>query len=354
MPEITIDGLRVAAAEGTTVLQAAREAGIAIPSLCYDPRVTPGGSCRICLVEIEADGGGRTVPACTYTVKEAMVVRTGSEGLQRFRRNLLDLVLSEQPDGPCPRCAEIGLCEVHALARELGAEGERFAGAHSGAAVHDGNPFIGRDYSRCIFCYRCTRVCNEVEQANAIVPGGRGFTSRITTLMERGLMQTSCTFCGQCINTCPTGALSDLPRRERAGGKPVQRSVQTVCPFCGTGCTLLLDVVEGRIAGARGDPTSPVSRGSLCVKGQFGWDFVHSPERLTRPLVRRDGDLRPATWDEAYDIIARRFSAIRDAYGPDAMVFWSSARATSEANYLFQKFARAVIGTNNVDNCART
>lgn len=354
MPEITIDGLRVAAADGATILQAARAAGIAIPTLCYDPRVTPGGSCRICLVEIEVGRGRRHVPACAYPVREGTVVRTESEGLRRFRRDLLDLVLSEQPDGFCPRCAEAGDCELHALARELGADGRRFAGAHSGAAVHDGNPFIGRDYSRCIFCYRCTRICNEVEQANAIVPGGRGFASRITTLMERGLMDTSCTFCGQCINTCPTGALSDLPRRKRADGKPVERSVQTVCPFCGTGCTLLLDVAGERLVGARGDPTSPVSRGSLCVKGQFGWDFVHSPERLTTPLVRRNGELRPATWEEAYEIITPRFSAIRNAYGPDAMVFWSSARATSEANYLFQKFARAVIGTNNVDNCART
>ncbi len=346
-----VDGRRVELRDGDTVLDAARRAGARIPTLCYDPRLEPGGSCRLCLVEVE--GIGRPVPSCAYPASEAMAVRTRSDALHRFRRDLLDLVLSEQPDGECPRCTQIGPCELHLLAVEYGAWGGRFSGAQSGARADDGNPFILRDYSHCIYCYRCTRVCNEVEQAHAIVPGGRGFDSRITTLLNRGLMDTACTFCGQCINTCPTGALADLPRAARSAG-PVERSVTTVCPFCGTGCTLELDIAAGRIAGARGDFASPISRGSLCVKGQFGWDFVNSPDRLTTPLIRRDGELRPATWDEVYDAVARRFSEIKEADGPDAMVFWSSARATSESNYLFQKFTRAVIGTNNVDNCART
>jgi len=317
--------------EGDTILEVARRVGADIPTLCYDPRLEPAGSCRLCLVEIE--GGGQPVPACTFPASEGVKVRTHSPELVRYRRRLLALVLS---------------------AGEHGAQGRRFRGASSGAPVDDGNPFILRDYDQCIYCYRCSRVCNEVEQAHAIVPGGRGFATRITTLFERGLMDTSCTFCGQCINTCPTGALADLRRVGKAKAADISKSVKTVCPFCGTGCTLYLDVAADRIVGVRPDFGSPVSRGSLCVKGQFGWEFVHSPDRLIGPLIRKGGQLREATWEEAYDLIAKRLASIKAAYGPNSIAFWTSARAANEANYLMQKFARAVIGTNNVDNCART
>lgn len=347
-----INGTSVEFPEGDTVLEVAQRAGAEVPTLCYDPRVEPAGSCRLCMVEVE--GRAQPVPACTFPASEGLNVGTHSPALHEYRRRLLELVLSELPEGECRHCAEIGPCELHRLAAQHGADGARFRGATSGAKVDDGNPFILRDYDQCIYCYRCTRVCNEVEQAHAIVPGGRAFGARITTLFERGLMDTSCTFCGQCINTCPTGALADLPRVGKAKAEDIRKSVKTVCPFCGTGCTLYLDVAAGRIVGTQPDFDSPVSRGSLCIKGQFGWEFVHSPDRLTTPLIREDGELRPLRWEEAYDLIAERLVSIKDAYGPDAMVFWSSSRATSEANYLFQKFARAVVGTNNVDNCART
>lgn len=352
MGQIRIDGKTVAFTGGDTVLEVARRLGADIPTLCYDPRLEPAGSCRLCLVEVE--GREQPVPACTFPASEGMRVRTQSPALAHYRRRLLELVLSELPEGECRHCAEIGPCELHRLAREYGAQETRFRGATSGARVDDGNPFILRDYDQCIYCYRCTRVCNEVEQAHAIVPGGRGFATRVTTLFERGLMDTSCTFCGQCINTCPTGALADLTRVGKAKATDISKSVKTVCPFCGTGCTLSLDVAGDRIVGVRPDFDSPVSRGSLCVKGQFGWEFVHSPDRLTSPLIRLDGQLREASWEEAYDLIAERLSSIKDAHGPDTIVFWTSSRATNEANYLMQKFARAVIGTNNVDNCART
>jgi predicted molibdopterin-dependent oxidoreductase YjgC len=303
---------------------------------------------------VEIEGRAQPVAACTYPAEDGQSVRTTGERLDTFRRGLLEMVLSEIPAGECRHCAEIGPCELHDLAERHGARSGRFSGATSGKQVDDGNPFIMRDYDKCIYCYRCTRVCNEVEQAHAIVPGGRGFGTRITTLLERGLEEADCTFCGQCINTCPTGALADLPRAGKVRAEQINASVNTVCPYCGTGCTMNLDVAGDRIVGVRPDFASPAARGSLCIKGQFGWEFVHSPDRLTAPMIRRNGTLEPSTWDEAYDHIAARFSAIKREHGPDSMVFWSSARATSEANYLFQKFARAVIGTNNVDNCART
>lgn len=352
MGELRIDRRRVEFEAGETILQVARRAHIDIPTLCDDPRVTPSGSCRLCLVEIEERPN--PFPACTFPALEGLSVQTDSAALAAYRSRLLDLVLSELPERECRHCAEIGPCELHALAARYGASGGRYRGATSGALVDDGNPFILRDYEQCIYCYRCTRVCNELEQAHAIAPAGRGFETRVATLFERGLMDVTCTFCGQCVNTCPTGALADLTRMGRVRASDLTASVRTVCAFCGTGCGIRLDVAGDRVVGVRPDFTSPVSRGSLCVKGQFGWEFIHSSDRLTTPLVRADGKLRRATWDEALGVVADRLRSICDAYGPDSIVLWSSARATSEANYLFQKFARAVIGTNNVDNCART
>jgi predicted molibdopterin-dependent oxidoreductase YjgC len=352
MAELRIDGVSIDYRQGETLLDAARRAGAAVPTLCYDHRVAPGGSCRLCMVEVA--GRPSPVAACVFPASEGLEVRTESPKLDEYRRHLLELVLSEMPEGECHHCAEIGPCELHALASRYGAGAGRFRGPISGARADDGNPFILRDYEQCIYCYRCVRVCNELEQAHAIAAGGRGFGSRIVTLFDRGLMETTCTFCGQCINTCPTGALADLPRLGRARATELTASVRTVCPFCGTGCGLRVDVAGDRVVGVRPDFDSPVSRGSLCIKGQFGWEFVQSPERLTTPLIRAGGQLRAASWEEALDLVATRLASIRATSGPDSIVFWSSARATSEANYLFQKFARAVIGTNNVDNCART
>jgi predicted molibdopterin-dependent oxidoreductase YjgC len=351
MGEMLVDGATVEFREGETILEAARRAKVAIPTLCYDPRLEPGGSCRLCMVEIE--GRPQPVAACTFPASAELSVRTQSEALHDYRRRLLEMVLSEQPEGECRHCAEIGPCELHRLAAEYGASGSRFRGARSGVRADDDNPFILRDYERCISCYRCVRICNEVQQSYAIVPGSHGFATRIATLFERGLMDTTCSFCGQCLNTCPTGALADRVRLGRAKASEIAKSVKTVCAFCGTGCTFYLDVAGGRIVGVRPDFDSPVSRGSLCVKGQFAWEFVHSPDRLTTPLVRENGELREATWDEAYDVIAERLGSIKDAFGPDSLVFWSSSKATNEANYLVQKMARAAIGTNNIDNCAR-
>lgn len=348
--EAFIDGVAVPVEGRPTILEAARPLGTPIPTLCHDPRLDPAGSCRLCLVKVE----GRRLPvaACAQRLEPGMVVTTSDEELRDLRRTILRLVLSENPAGECTKCRELGPCELHRLAEEHQV-GAAFSGVSSGTQPDDSNPFILRDYAKCIYCYRCTRVCGEVEQAHAIVPSGRGFASRIATAFDGGLLESPCTFCGQCIQTCPTGALADRKMLGRARAEDVTE-VRSICPFCGTGCGITLRVAGGQVIGATPDWSSTPSQGSLCVKGQFGLDFIHRRDRLTTPLIRRDGALEPASWEDAYDLIARQFTAIKAESGPEAFAFWSSARGTSEANYLMQKFARAVIGTNNIDNCART
>jgi predicted molibdopterin-dependent oxidoreductase YjgC len=346
-----IDGHSVSLLPGETILKAAGRAGIKIPTLCYDPRVHPSASCRLCLVKVRR----RRLPiaSCAHRVEAGMEVITTDPDLESWRRTILRLVLSENPAGECPKCIELGPCELHALARDHGLEDGGMKGATSGKKLDDPNPFILRDYAKCIYCYRCTRVCGEVEQAHAIVPAARGFATRIATPFDGGLLESPCTFCGQCIQTCPTGALMDRKMLGKARVDEVTK-VRSVCPFCGTGCGINLHVAGRRVIGVTPDWTAPANEGSLCVKGQFGTDFIHSPDRLTTPLIRRDGKFIEASWEETHDLIVEKFTQIKKESGPDAFAFWSSSRGTSESNYLMQKFARAVIGTNNIDNCART
>jgi formate dehydrogenase alpha subunit len=350
MPEtFVVDGSPVEFRPGESVLEAARRAGAAIPTLCYDPRLDPAGSCRLCLVLADE----RPAAACALPAQPDMRVTTKDAALDDYRRTLLEMVLSENPDD-CPKCEQLGPCELHSLAEQYGARAGRFGGgARSGEAKADDNPFIIRDYSRCIYCYRCTRICGDVEMAHAIVPIGRGFETKIATAFDGGLKESPCTFCGQCVQTCPTGALFDKKMFGRAKAEEVTR-VPTVCNFCGTGCGINLHVAGGEVIGTTPDFGAPANAGALCVKGQFAWDFIHSPDRLTTPLIKADGRFREATWDEALDLVASRFRDIKERHGSDAFCLWASSRTVSEANYLFQKLARAVIGTNNVDNCART
>ncbi len=347
----TINGQEVTVQPGETVLEAAARMGTEIPTLCYDGRVEPTASCRLCLVKVE----GRRLPiaACAQALQPGMEVTTTDDDLDGWRKTLLNLTLSEVSGDRCLACEEQGPCELHSLAADFGATPGVFQGATSGQRLQDENPFIVRDYEQCIFCYRCTRVCDEVEQAHAIGPAGRGFESSIATAFETGLLESPCTFCGQCIQACPTGALMDKKMLGKAKVEEVEK-VKTICPFCGTGCGIELNVADGKVIGVTPDWDSPVSQGSLCVKGQFGIGFINSPDRLTMPLIRKDGVLTESSWEEAYDLIASRFSAIKNESGRNAFAFWSSSRSTNESNYMLQKFARAVIGTNNVDNCSRT
>jgi predicted molibdopterin-dependent oxidoreductase YjgC len=276
-----------------------------------------------------------------------MEVVTSTPQLEEHRKFVLELILSDHPND-CMTCEATGNCTLQELAYAYGVKGERYAGERRTYAKRDGNPFIERDLEKCILCSRCVKVCEEVQGVEAIEIGYRGFKSKITTAYEEDL---DCEFCGQCIAVCPTGALT-ARHAARKGRYEGVRDVDTVCAFCGTGCNITAHVRNNEIIRVSSKPWTH-NEGWLCVKGRFGFKYVNSPERLTRPLIRRDVQFEDVTWDEAFAYIAGRLRQIREQHGADAIGGLSSARCTNEENYLFQKMMRAAVGTNNVDHCAR-
>lgn len=337
---ITIDGRQVRAPAGATVLDAARAAGIYIPTLCMDDLLKPYGACRLCLVSVE----GLPYPAssCTTPVEEGMVVRTSTPAVDKARRLALDLIVADHPL-ECLTCRKNGRCELQKVAAYMGVTGSRLRATRRQVAQDSTNPFYDRDMAKCIMCGRCVRACDEIRAVHAIDYIGRSFQAKIGTAMDRAIISSNCESCGQCVDTCPVGALVD----RQWSGLP-DREVRSVCPYCGCGCGVVLQVKGGRLVGATADRQHPVSKGSLCVKGRFGLDFVHHPERLTSPLIKREGKFVEASWDEALDLVADKLAQHRGAFAALA-----SAKCTNEENYLLQKFTRGVMGTNNIDHCAR-
>jgi len=348
---LTIDGVEVAAPPDATILEAALAAGIDVPHLCHDPALglPPTSSCRLCLVEIE---GARTpMPACSHRVAPGMAVRTDTDHLREMRKMILELLLSDHPHD-CLTCERNGACDLQRYAYDLGVKAPPFpAEAVPPRPVQDG-PAIVYDRSKCILCGRCVEVCHNVQVSGAIDYLGRGFDTCISLPPGKSRQDSVCAECGNCIDVCPTGALS-YAGAAGAGRAWEFEQVPTTCPYCGCGCTLVLHVRDNRIVQVTGRPGLGVSSGQLCVKGRFGFDFIGHEERLRVPLVRRDGTLVEASWDEALDLVARRLGEIKGRFGPDALGGLSSAKCTNEENYVLQRFVRAALGTNNVDHCAR-
>jgi formate dehydrogenase alpha subunit len=357
---LTIDGVKIEVSEGTTVLEAALQAGIYIPRLCYDPDLKPYGACRLCIVEIE---GMRGLPtSCTTTAAEGMVVHTETPAVNQSRRITMELIMANH-HGDCLTCAKNQNCELQTVARYLGIEDEHFSRMRKSkkkVAIDDSHPAYIRDMNKCILCGRCWRACHEIAGVEAIDIAFRGNSATVSTFGDKPILESNCEACGECLERCPTGAL--VPRNTKLAA----REVKTVCPYCGVGCSIYLGVRGNEIVSVRGDKDSPVNKGGLCVKGRFGFDFVSHRDRLTMPLIRKEGwskdvevngnfkDIfREATWDEAIEVVADRLSMIKAEHGPDSLGVLSSAKFTNEENYLVQKFARVVIGTNNVDHCAR-
>jgi len=359
MVTLTVDGKKVSVRKLSTVLDAVRKLDIPLPTLCHHPDLTPYGGCRLCVVEIK--GLARPVTACTTPVNEGMEVTTTNSKLEQLRKTTLELILSDHPND-CMVCEKAGDCVLQELAYFYGIKENRFQGEMRVYKKKDNNPFVERDMEKCILCGKCVRVCDEIQGVGAIDFVNRGFRTKISPPYERDL---NCEFCGQCVAVCPTGALTGKMWARK--GRQSLKEVDTVCSYCGCGCNLTLHVRRNKIirVSSRADT---INEGWLCVKGRFGYEFVHSSERLTRPLMRiADKDhftlesgpnsiselFKEVSWDEALDYVANRLKDIKDRYGPDSISGISSARSTNEENYLFQKFMRAAIGTNNVDNCAR-
>ncbi len=345
-----IDGKKIHAKEGTTVLEACISNDIFIPRLCYDKRLKPQGACRLCLVEVE--GMDEAVASCVTRLEEGMKIKTSSPHLDEMVRVNLELIISDHPLD-CMTCESCGNCTLQDLAYMYDVRQMEYKGKVHEKKVFEDNPFIYRDNEKCILCGRCIRMCDGIVGANAIGYAGRGFESEVICAFEQSLKDTGCVFCGNCISTCPVGALAPKPYMRTARVWEASR-METVCPYCGVGCILDLRIKDNRIVSVFSDIEKKPNHGNLCVKGKFGLDFVKSDQRLTKPMRRdEDGRFKQIGWDEAIDTVAKKLSDIKERYGPDSIAFFSSAKCTNEENFLMSKLARAAVGTNNIDHCAR-
>ena len=371
---VEIDGTSCTGPKGSTILDIAKANDIYIPTLCYDPRMEPYGACRLCLVEVEGARG--LLPACYAEATDGMVVKTTTEKLERIRKTLVELLLSDH-DMECQGCAKSGRCELQELANRYGITESPFVGEKHEYVEHVENPFVMRDYNKCIMCGRCIRICREVQGVGVYDFINRGFKAIPGTPYDKPMQETPCEFCGQCISTCPTGSLKAKPYEGdgRVAARDMLRNacaffkmseedmmealglqgwkVRTTCAYCGCGCQLDLHVIDNKVVEVTSPKMVGSGQGNLCVKGRFGYDFIASDERLRKPLVRKGKKLVETSWEEALDLVASKLSGIKKKSGADSIAVLSSARATNEDNYLIQKFTRAVVGTNNVDHCAR-
>lgn len=345
---LTINGQQVSAPADSTILQAAAQLNIFIPTLCHDPELTSTGSCRICVVEIE--GSKKLTVSCATKVREGMVVYTESKAVVEARQAILELLLANHPKD-CLACGRNGDCRLQDYAFRYGVREASFTGQQHAYAIEDDNPFIVRDMNKCILCGKCVRMCAEIQGRNVLDFANRGFNTKISTAMDLPLSQSECVFCGNCVSVCPVGALQEKGFRSKARTWEVTK-VKTTCPYCGTGCSFELNVKNNQVVGVT-SCDGEVNGRALCVKGRFGYGFIHHPDRLKNPLIKKNGDFSEATWEEALSLIAEKFGRLKENYGSDSLSVLSSARCTNEENYLLQKLTRTVFGTNNIDHCAR-
>lgn len=376
---LTIDGRDVTVPEGTTIWEAAKSIGVDIPVLCHDPRLRPVGVCRMCVVDV----GARVLAAsCVRPCEPNMKVVTSSDKVTRQRRMLTELLMSDQPD-VCPKESTTGDSQLHALARAFGATGASLPHGN-GRPVDASSKVIAVNHQACILCDRCVRGCDEIQNNDVIGRTGKGYAARIAFDLDNPMGESTCVSCGECMAVCPTGALVNKPISAPIAPRVRLKQVDSVCPYCGVGCSLTyhVDEAENRVAYVEGRE-SVVNHERLCVKGRYGFDYASHPHRLTKPLIRRDDrypkaalspevvstvnrghrglvhydDLLPAfreaSWDEALDLVASRLKSVRDTHGSAALAGFGSAKCSIEEAYVFQKLVRAVFGTNNVDHCTR-
>jgi NADH-quinone oxidoreductase subunit G len=349
MPDVTltVDGKKITAPAGTLLIEACKSAGIEVPSFCYYPNLSLQGACRMCLVKIEKMPKLQT--ACTTVVSEGMIVTSDNDEVRQARKSMVELLLGNHPLD-CPVCDAGGECELQDMTFSYGAAESKFMEAKNHNDEQQWSPVVFFDRPRCILCYRCVRVCGEGMDVWALGVQNRGVTSIIAPNKEDHL---ECEECGMCIDICPVGALTSGAYRYKT--RPWEmKHVGTICTHCGDGCKTTLGVrrADTGMQIVRGDnrDKSGINNDFLCIKGRYAFDFADHSERITQPLIRKNGTLAPATWEEAFGLIGRRFAEIRDKDGGRAIGVIGSTRTTNEENYLLSKFARVVLQTNNIDH----
>jgi predicted molibdopterin-dependent oxidoreductase YjgC len=351
MVKLTVDGRVVEVPKGTAIIDAAKAAGVTIPTLCYlelHKEVTGlNASCRVCCVEVA--GRKNLAPACATPVAPEMEVRTDTERVLKSRKIMLELLLSDHAQD-CLTCAKAGNCGLQDLCYQYDVKESGFRGLMNSFPVDDSNEFYIRDMNKCVNCRRCANACQFYQCTDAIDFASRGFVSHVAVPFEEAVKDSVCVSCGNCVSVCPTGALKPKTK-EKYRTWEVSRT-RTTCSYCGVGCSMDLLVRDGKVVGVE-PANGAANSGLLCVKGKFAYGFINHPDRLRSPMVRKKGKLVEATWDEAYDVIEKKFKKVRKESGTEAFAGLTSARVTNEENYLFQKMVRTVFGNNNVDHCAR-
>lgn len=371
---ITINGRELAIKKGETILEVAQRNLIDIPTLCHLKNTMPTTTCQICQVEVE--GEKDLVESCATPAKGGMVVQTESSRVIQARKEKIANLLASgnhncairefdskdwtsfqmsvlEDDGKEDLCPVWGDCELQNLAYRYQVKTKALPLNGCKYKTERANPFIIRDFSRCILCGRCVKACKEIQVNDAIEFGHLDDAPKIIAKDDLILKDSDCVFCGECLQVCPVGAL--VPDREYRDGRfKDTEKVRSTCSFCGVGCQIDLFIQDNKIVKIDGaDRDLPPNNASLCVKGRFGYDFVGSPDRLTQPLIKKDGKQVKATWDEALDLVAQKLGDIKEKSGPDSIGVLTSARVTNEDNYIAQKFTRGVLKTNNIDHCAR-
>jgi formate dehydrogenase alpha subunit len=327
-----------------SILDLARESGVHIPTLCHDEHLSSVGACRLCIVEDERNGA--LMASCVTPLAPGMVINTCSSRVLAHRKVIVQMMLASHPDA-CPVCDKGNRCQLRQIAGELDISSVELQRIPQPAVVQDLNPFIERDLSKCILCAKCIRACQELVVEGVLDYFQRGFKAKPTSVGDLSLEASECTFCGTCVALCPTGALMEKGWMQRGTTKT---TVQTTCPYCGCGCGIELQVKNNHLVRSIARREDAGGYSPLCARGSYGYDFVHSPDRLNRPLVKTNGNFEEKSWDEALKKVAAEFERIKNEYGPDSIAVLGSARCTNEESYLLQRFARCIIGTNNVDD----
>ena len=352
-----IDGKAYPIHKGETMLQFLRrhKGPNPVPTLCDAPNLEPFGSCRVCSVEValDEDGPKKVMASCHTPIGKGMYLTTNSPRMERLRKNIVELVLTDY-DRERLKAEDHGANELYNVVQQIGfdIDSVRYPEGrnHLATPMDTSHPYMVSDLSACISCYRCVRACDEVQGEFVLTMAGRGFENHIVKGTDESFFDSDCVSCGACAQACPTSAITDVFRSKET---EADRIVRTVCTYCGVGCNLDVRVKDEKVVAIRAPYDAEANAGHTCLKGRYAFSFYDHPDRLRTPLIKKDGEFVEATWDEAYDFIVSKLTQLKEEHGPDSIAGISSARTPNEENYLMQKFMRAVIGTNNIDCCAR-